>query len=348
MPRNEILPGIWADTAETTIPAQPVTSTTYRDESFDLAGINSAWPFNRIVNSATTNQFLYLMSKIVKETEEKGIIEWSSLIDYTVNAWVRGSDGIVYASLQTPNLNQDPIAQPLFWEIFGGAASVPSASETVEGKLKLATQPLTDAGVNDLTAVTPLKLQTRLAALGLTGLPTFDSVNVIGNAATGTATVNSATLVSTVNGAAWTSKSGEGLVNWAQMFTDLDAAIPSDVSAIEINQFFTLENVSGGGSGDEDVANINTIIDFAAGTVLSSCYGSSGIGLILSYTVSTTILAGANNYAYTALNNNTAHYPNAPVISINGTTKKITAIPWINNVAATDQQGCKIEFKIYK
>lgn len=34
------------------------------------------------------------------------------------------------------------------------------ASETVAGVIKLATQPLTDAGVDDLTAVTPLKLKT--------------------------------------------------------------------------------------------------------------------------------------------------------------------------------------------
>jgi hypothetical protein len=39
---------------------------------------------------------------------------------------------------------------------------VPDASETAEGKLELATQAETDTGSDDLRAVTPLKLQTKL------------------------------------------------------------------------------------------------------------------------------------------------------------------------------------------
>lgn len=119
MARDEILPGIWGETAETTIPAQPQTSTTYRNTAFNQATINSAWPFNRIVNSADTNQFLYLLSKITKQGEENGIIEWSTLIDYPDKAWSRGSDGIVYESLQTPNVNQDPTSSPLYWGALG-------------------------------------------------------------------------------------------------------------------------------------------------------------------------------------------------------------------------------------
>jgi hypothetical protein len=46
----------------------------------------------------------------------------------------------------------------------GSAGSPPAASETVSGVLELATQVETDAGTDDLRAVTPLKLQTRMTA----------------------------------------------------------------------------------------------------------------------------------------------------------------------------------------
>lgn len=49
-------------------------------------------------------------------------------------------------------------------EVNAKVPTVPDATETVKGILKLATQALTNAGTDDLTAVTPLKLQTRLAA----------------------------------------------------------------------------------------------------------------------------------------------------------------------------------------
>jgi hypothetical protein len=44
------------------------------------------------------------------------------------------------------------------------ATTTPDASESVKGKLQLATQAQTDTGTNDLTAVTPLKLATSVWA----------------------------------------------------------------------------------------------------------------------------------------------------------------------------------------
>lgn len=46
----------------------------------------------------------------------------------------------------------------------GSSGSPPAASETVAGILELATQAETNTGTDDLRAVTPLKLQTRMAA----------------------------------------------------------------------------------------------------------------------------------------------------------------------------------------
>jgi hypothetical protein len=44
------------------------------------------------------------------------------------------------------------------------AAGVPDSSETVKGKIEIATQAETNTGTDDLRAITPLKLQTRMAA----------------------------------------------------------------------------------------------------------------------------------------------------------------------------------------
>ena len=51
---------------------------------------------------------------------------------------------------------------PLAWTLFGTSAG--SASESSAGILELATQPETDAGTDDLRAVTPLKLATSVFA----------------------------------------------------------------------------------------------------------------------------------------------------------------------------------------
>jgi len=47
------------------------------------------------------------------------------------------------------------------WQAIGAGGAVPDASETVKGILELATQAETDAGIDDLRAVTPLKLQNK-------------------------------------------------------------------------------------------------------------------------------------------------------------------------------------------
>lgn len=65
-----------------------------------------------------------------------------------------GSDaGITFRQTATsPVIGTDPIT----FIVFG--TSVPSASETIEGKIEIATQAEVNAGTDDLRAITPLKL----------------------------------------------------------------------------------------------------------------------------------------------------------------------------------------------
>ena len=46
----------------------------------------------------------------------------------------------------------------------GGAASVPDATDTTAGKIRIATQAESNAGTNDTTAMTPLRVQERITA----------------------------------------------------------------------------------------------------------------------------------------------------------------------------------------
>ncbi len=117
----------WAKTAETVIPATPVKGTTYRDETLDATDIDNAWPFDTIVDSSDFNQFLYIVSTLMRDVEKRGVIEWSDKIDYEVadGALVTGSDGLVYQILQDSGPTstvKDPTSEPLYWEEFGGGA----------------------------------------------------------------------------------------------------------------------------------------------------------------------------------------------------------------------------------
>ena len=76
----------------------------------------------------------------------------------------------VDTNTNTPYILVDVTAGVATWtNIGGGGGPVPDASETVKGILELATQAETDAGTDDLRAVTPLKLQNKA------GLQTLDT-----------------------------------------------------------------------------------------------------------------------------------------------------------------------------
>ena len=66
----------------------------------------------------------------------------------------------------------------LFLPPSAGAASVPDASETVSGKIRIATSAEATAGTNDLTAMTPAKTKSVVDAAvvgGVTYQGTFDA-----------------------------------------------------------------------------------------------------------------------------------------------------------------------------
>lgn len=77
-----------------------------------------------IAEIPTHQNFNWLLNKhgaFCAHANENGIPQWDSATDYPVGALVRGSDGNLYHSLQTPNTNQNPVSVPAFWQIGPGA-----------------------------------------------------------------------------------------------------------------------------------------------------------------------------------------------------------------------------------
>lgn len=70
---------------------------------------------SEIPPSGVQNWWQERADEMLNHLNEQGIAVWDSLTDYPVNGWVKGSDGEVYISLQTPNLNQDPTSTPAYW-----------------------------------------------------------------------------------------------------------------------------------------------------------------------------------------------------------------------------------------
>ena len=119
--RSIISPPPFASTALTVIPPTPVAGVTYRDETAGPASSPDGWPYAERVNSAEWNQIMYQLSSLVSIMDKKGILGWSSAVDYTEAGVTIGSDGELYSwvSASGPNNGgaKDPAsgANPASW-----------------------------------------------------------------------------------------------------------------------------------------------------------------------------------------------------------------------------------------
>lgn len=118
--RSVISPPVFAQDASTSIPPTPIQGVSYRDPVAGPASSPDGWPYGEVVNSAEFNQIMYQMSSILSILDKKGILGWSSDVDYSEASLVFGSDGIVYSwiSPSGPTLGgaKDPISSPTFWK----------------------------------------------------------------------------------------------------------------------------------------------------------------------------------------------------------------------------------------
>lgn len=94
--RTVTLPALWADDAITEIPTPPIANTTYRNTDLGSTELLQGWPYQKIVDSADFNQTLWLISNLVKNCEQYGIMPWCASTTYKQNGICLGSNGIFY------------------------------------------------------------------------------------------------------------------------------------------------------------------------------------------------------------------------------------------------------------
>lgn len=109
--RADKLQGVWANTAETTIPGSPTTGTAYRNTAYDVTG---GFEFNTKSPSEAINQWLYTASKIIADLELKGTLGWNSTTAYLIGAIAMGSDAAIYQCIQNAT-GKDPTTETSYW-----------------------------------------------------------------------------------------------------------------------------------------------------------------------------------------------------------------------------------------
>ena len=103
------------------------------------------------------NAMAYTTGYLLSYLYQMGIAEWNDKQEYRQYSRVIGSDGKIYKSKTgtdlAPNVDNNPVSDTTNWE-YEAAYS----SETARGIIELATTVEAQDGVDDLRAVTPLKL----------------------------------------------------------------------------------------------------------------------------------------------------------------------------------------------
>lgn len=125
--RNTTLPGIWASTAQTTIPTPPVAGVTYRDTTLNSTAIDKAWPFKTIVDSSDFNQHAFLQDTLIKESEQYGVMRWNNTTTYKEGGFCLGQDGKLYQALRD-NQGKEPTANADDWKVFTSGGGFPIGS----------------------------------------------------------------------------------------------------------------------------------------------------------------------------------------------------------------------------
>ena len=100
--KPDLTNGVWGSTGATTDPGAVKTKTGWIAE---------------IPPSGVQNWAQKRSDEFIAHVNEQGIAVHDVATDYPVDGWAKGSDGQVYVSLQTPNINQDPTTEAAYWTV---------------------------------------------------------------------------------------------------------------------------------------------------------------------------------------------------------------------------------------
>jgi hypothetical protein len=188
--RTIYLPGIWASGATTTIPENPVKGTTYRNTDFGSTEIEDGWPFDTIVYSEYYNQAQYIITSLLKQLEQQGILSWNSATEYVTGSLAMGSDMAIYIALQN-STNKDPVLEATYWKLYLSAASTSAA-----GIVQLSNS---YSGTSQILATTEKALKDGLATtVQLSGNQTIAGVKTFSSTISGSVSGNAGTVTNGV------------------------------------------------------------------------------------------------------------------------------------------------------
>ena len=127
-------PGIFAEDAQTNIPANPVPGVSYRDPVSGVSTIGLGWPFQRLVNSPEFNEVMYRITSLLDVVSRTSVLAWNEQVDYQAAgaaqtpSVVASTNGNLYVALQASGPNsggpRDPaVGNSAYWSQFSGLAA---------------------------------------------------------------------------------------------------------------------------------------------------------------------------------------------------------------------------------
>lgn len=99
------------------------------------------------------NAAMYTHGQLLAYLHQMGVAEYNAAQEYFVGSLAQ-TGGVLYMSLSNANIGNTPSSSPANWKAY----TADQATEVALGLVKIATQALTNAGSDDVSAVTPKKL----------------------------------------------------------------------------------------------------------------------------------------------------------------------------------------------
>ena len=109
---NVIVDHVWADLANTVIPPNPTPGLYYRNDALTSGEIENGQGFGNILDSATYNQLLFLLTSAAKTLCENGIMPYQTGQAYISGALCLYTDGNVYSATRAILSTESPYPYP--------------------------------------------------------------------------------------------------------------------------------------------------------------------------------------------------------------------------------------------
>lgn len=118
--RNVTMLEQMARNALTNITVPPVPGQAYRNTALDTVEMANGDRYDSVFDSAKYNQAMWMITGLLRQTEQFGILPYSALTNYPAEALCMGLNGIIYKAIQASGpavaAGPQPTSNPLFWK----------------------------------------------------------------------------------------------------------------------------------------------------------------------------------------------------------------------------------------